>query len=316
MGKDTSIIVNKFNSNSGFARFIRTNTFDSSMSKTILTLLRKGTLYFNDDGHVQTKDEKKFFMNPLVPSKSSSTNLIETNLVKSISTKQKFFPSRPLGKYLLYTKSQTKPKFSLLYNPVPRSDYCSFYKNKNTYEEARNLVAQYCLENTVDPACSCINIENTEGTGEEKKYQFCMNDILGGNEIRKKVKNDETQTYGTFQAQCKCLNHKCSTSHPIREIEILRSGACATENNITLCNAVINAEGATFNSNFELKQNCSSKTGITETQTDVGDGGTTSDPVATGSTAATAVEEVDNDQIIAWIIVILVIFFLAYMFKR
>lgn len=313
MGKKNSIIVSKFNNNKGVSRFLVTKSFDEDMSKTIMKELGKGKLYFSDDGCIQLANDKNFFLNPLLPRKDVATNMLETNLTKSLSPVQKFFSSKPLGKYILHTPSQKKPDFKLLYNPIPRDDYCSFYGKKENYEEAKNFVAQYCVENRTDPACSCINIENQEGQGEDSRYQFCMQDILGGNEIRKNIKEQEAQTYGTFQAQCKCLNAKCLASHPIRDLEIKLGGPCATENNITLCNAVIKADGAQIHGNLELKQNCSSKAGLKEEEPEVGDGGPTlPPPVAVPPTTPPP----DNNQTFAVIGIIIFFLLIVWFLKK
>jgi hypothetical protein len=105
------VLVDRFNSNQGYKRFIKTKTFTESESKKVMEALQ-GEMYFTDFGHIQLKKDKSFFINPLLPKEADvSTNLAESNIVKSLYDKQVFFPIKPIGKYLLYTPNRKKPIF-------------------------------------------------------------------------------------------------------------------------------------------------------------------------------------------------------------
>jgi hypothetical protein len=185
----------------------------------------------------------------------------DTNIVKRDSVTQKYFFSVPFGKWILYTNSQTEPKFTLLYNPVPRT-YAADYLKENTYSNGRDELAAYCLEaDILDPVCKCINIENDE---EKDRYQFCMNDLVGGNKVRAALRKLDRIKYNTDERMCHCINSNCLTKHPVRD-RMLERVACPSSYTFTSCNVNIQAGQSIYADNLDLQQKCAASVGLSPT---------------------------------------------------
>lgn len=253
--KNMSFWLNLFKSNVGDKRFLVVKIFAEEESKIIFRAMKTSQLYFNDSGHIVIKNSDGTitkYMNPIVTDMNKITDVIDSNIA-SYDSSQAFVYSRPHGAWILHILSETS--IQLLYNSIPRDDFAKYYAS-DPYQ-AKGLLLQYCKEvNGRDPVCKCLNQE-TSGD-ESEKYQFCMNDLLGGNDIRRTIKSQDSAAYGALQQYCSCVNMNCDKNHPIYKVDRTGTNACADSLNITLCSQNISAGGNMSSQGIiALRQSCS-----------------------------------------------------------
>jgi hypothetical protein len=227
-------------------KFVLVKSFLSSDSVTLLNGIKKINglnLKFTDDGYIMTYDMNSNIINNFSFGLIKTPTLLGSKLsITQTKSSQNFYYSLPHGNWILHNSSDTSPNFRLFYNPIPRSEFVSYYTNNYTTNEAYNTIAQYCQDiNGLDPVCKCINLENTDGSTTEK-WQFCMNDIFSGNSNRARLKILDPTAYGVLQSQCDCFNSNCDRTHPINIVTRKKLGACQSIN-IQMCNTNIVAGG-------------------------------------------------------------------------
>jgi hypothetical protein len=95
---------------------------------------------------------------------------------------------------------------------------------------------------------------------EETEYaQFCMNDIMKGNDRRKNLKQIAIATeYESFATNCHCVNQSCPIGHPLEVV--YRDPAIGRKIcqgiTITICNTTIGAGGNITAGALNIEQQC------------------------------------------------------------
>jgi hypothetical protein len=255
----TDFILKRYR-RSGPDKFLTLRSFDVLDSNIIFNALQKSNefnLYFNDLGVIEITDKEKntlkLFINNLT--NQTESNITNSNLITINNKENKYIFSKPFGKYILYLKD--KDNVSLRYNPVPRPEYSNYVNNSNI-KTATDYIIETCFEtNLEEPFCKCIWRPNTSSDYDIRDRQFCMNDLLGGTNIRSII---ETKTpkdsYTNVAKFCDCSNPSCLDEHPYKKKLRQIIGECPSNLITTICNTSFDAGNKLQTGDVSVQQKC------------------------------------------------------------
>jgi hypothetical protein len=223
-------------------------------------------IYFNDSGVIDITDKNRkrisLFKNNLTNNNNSDTTI--SNLVTLKNKTNKYIFSKPFGKYVLYLPN--KNDVSLRYNPVPRPEY-SKYANSTNRKTATDYVIETCFEtNLEEPFCSCIQRINTSNDNDTRDRQFCMNELLGSENLRKIIEQKQGSAYNDIAKNCDCSNPSCGTDHPYRLRLRELIGTCPSNLVVTICNTSFDAGSKLQTGDVNVQQKCGAEVGIGQTE--------------------------------------------------
>ncbi len=277
----TNFLNKKFENNRGKNRFVTVHTFTEEESQHILNGFEqkeKCKLYFNDIGNIVVKKEDTtiFDFTPKIITKTSDNRTSTAGLLNIVTRKKPSNPNKPPhqfvysvenGLWIIYIGDKDTKQFELLYNPVPRK-----YANQLSKANRRDFldrIAPYCQEvDILDPACFCINVENTDKNDPTENYQFCVNDLVGGNNARNfLLQKSGRNQYDILSQSCHCINVKCNVTHPLRRALIAATEACPTAFAFTNCAVNFDAsDGSQINirDSVNIAQECQTAMALSE----------------------------------------------------
>ena len=249
------------------------NNTDKKLPTDLVTnIITKNVItYFNDYGVITIAESKDNDMTQISRSDvlyqinnpitlNNTVNLTTNNIVTLKSSKHQYVFSQPLGKFLIHIES--KDKITLRYNPIPQPGFTQSF-DKTNFDNYDNKIALACIENKMeDPVCACINVLNSSNN-KNNDTELCVNDLVGGSDIKDKIKKADRQAFDTMFDLCDCSNTNCTRlSHPYNIAwRTFKGKPCPSNIVLTICNTSFNAGGNLNASGANIAQGCSANSG-------------------------------------------------------